>query len=53
MHIGLLRPFWWMTRVLFAAHRLHWDLKHSRPPREADEKVLEIDLSFLRQPRDQ
>jgi len=53
MLVGLLRPLWWMTRLLFSAHRLHRDLTHSRPPREADEKVLEIDLSFMRKPRDQ
>lgn len=51
MLVTLLRPFVWMTRVLFSAHRLHRDLKHSRPPREADEKVLGIDLSVLREPR--
>ncbi len=49
---ALLRPLVWMTRILFSAHRLQRDLKHSRPPREADEKVLGIDLSPLRQPRD-
>jgi hypothetical protein len=53
MMAALLRPLIWMTRVLFSAHRLHRDLKHSRPPREADEKVLGIDLSVFRQPRDQ
>lgn len=52
MMAALLRPLVWMTRILFSAHRLHRDLKHSRPPREADEKVLGIDLSPLRQPRD-
>lgn len=52
MMAALLRPLVWMTRVLFSAHRLHRDLKHSRPPREADEKALGIDLSVLRQPRD-
>lgn len=48
----LVWPLLWMTRMLFSAHRLHRDLKHSRPPREADEKVLGVDLSVLRQPRD-
>lgn len=52
MMVAFLRPLVWMTRILFSAHRLHRDLKHSRPPREADEKVLGIDLSPLRQPRD-
>ncbi len=52
MMAALLRPFVWMTRLLFSAHRLAWDLKRSRPPREADEKALGIDLSPLRQPRE-
>jgi uncharacterized membrane protein HdeD (DUF308 family) len=51
MMVALLRPLVWMTRLLFSAHRLVRDLKHSRPPREADEKVLGIDLAPLRQPR--
>jgi hypothetical protein len=51
MMAALLRPLVWMTRILFSALRLRRDLAHSRPPREADEKVLGIDLSPLRQPR--
>lgn len=49
---ALAWPLLWMGRLLFSSHRLYRDLKHSRPPREADEKVLGIDLSLLRQPRD-
>jgi len=52
MFAALLGPFFWMSRLMFSANRLLWDLKRSRPPREADEKVLGIDLSVLRQPRD-
>lgn len=44
----LLRQLWWMTRLLFSAHRLKRDLEHKRPPRAADEQVLGIDLSPLR-----
>ena len=50
MMATLLRPLVWMTRLLFSAHRLSRDLKHSRPPREVDEKALGIDLSVLRRP---
>ncbi len=50
MMVALLSPLVWMTRLLFSAHRLSRDRKHSRPPREADEKVLGIDLSPLRRP---
>ena len=50
MMVALLRPLFWMTSLLFSAHRLSRDLKHSRPPRKADEKVLGIDLSVLRRP---
>jgi hypothetical protein len=52
MMATLLWPLIWMTRILFSAYRLSRDLKHSRPPREADEQTLGIDLSVLRQPRD-
>jgi hypothetical protein len=52
MMATLLWPFLWITRLLFHTLRLYRDLKHKRPPREADEKVLGIDLSPLRQPRD-
>jgi hypothetical protein len=52
MMATLLWPFLGMTRLLFSAHRLRRDLQHKRPPREADEKVLGIDLSPLRQPRE-
>lgn len=46
--LTVLRPVWWMTRLLFSAHRLKRDLEHKRPPRAADEQVLGIDLSPLR-----
>ncbi|MCC7185893.1 MAG: hypothetical protein IT185_06615 [Acidobacteria bacterium] len=50
MIAALLRPLFWMTSLLFSAHRLSRDLKHSRPPRAADERALGIDLSVLRRP---
>ncbi len=40
---ALAWPLVWMTRTLFSAGHLYRDLKHSRPPREADEKVLGVD----------
>lgn len=50
--VGMMAAFlwqWlWMTRLLFSANRLRRDLKHKRPPREADERTLGIDLSMLR-----
>ncbi len=46
--LAMLRPLWSMTRLLFSAHRLKRDLQHKRPPRVADEQVLGIDLSPLR-----
>jgi hypothetical protein len=53
MMATFLWPLLWMSRILFAAHRLSRDLTHKRPPREADEQALGIDLAVLRQPRDQ
>ncbi len=52
MMATLLWPFLWITRMLFHTLRLYRDLKHHRPPREVDEKVLGIDLAPLRQPRE-
>jgi hypothetical protein len=46
----LLWQLLWITRILFSAHRLYRDLERKRPPREADEKALGIDLSVLRPP---